>query len=527
MSEVKKQRGQSFVKATTIMAVLSLVSSFLGIVRNMVMNAIFGLGTDQDCYQAAFLIPDLIFMMLVGGALSSAFIPIFSVYISNGEDDKGYRMASTIMNLAIIFAFGLCLIGEIFTPQLMRIITKLTGDRFWLAVKLTRIMFFQCFFMCLCGVAQGICQSYRNFTPSSVGGALYTSCTVGIGYFLWKFFGFGIEGFAIGVVIGALVNFLVHIRPMKKEGFRYYPKIDLKQEGVRKFFGLFWPMLLGISVTQINQVVIKRFGSGLGDSVLSAMGNATTITELPVTLFGATISLAVFPAMSQHYASGQVDEYKKDLSLSMRTMMFITIPASAGLMAIREPLIRALYRQGMFTEENVHAVSVLMIFYIIGIVGYCCRSVFSRGFYAINETKVPVRINITILTLNIILSMIFVKFWKAKGLALAYSVAGLCSMTLLGFFLKRRIGNMRGREMFVSFIKSLIGSCVMFIALIPIRNYLMDVMPPDRKLIQIAHVAILITIGAIIYAVMALILRMQEVSAVTDFMKKKFKKKKA
>ena len=300
-----------------------------------------------------------------------------------------------------------------------------------------------------------------------------------------------------------------------------------KQEGVRKFFRLFWPMLLGISVTQINQVVIKRFGSGLGDSVLSAMGNATTITELPVTLFGATISLAVFPAMSQHYASGQVDEYKKDLSLSMRTMMFITIPASAGLMAIREPLIRALYRQGMFTEENVHAVSVLMIFYIIGIVGYCCRSVFSRGFYAINETKVPVRINITILTLNIILSMIFVKFWKAKGLALAYSVAGLCSMTLLGFFLKRRIGNMRGREMFVSFIKSLIGSCVMFIALIPIRNYLMDVMPPDRKLIQIAHVAILITIGAIIYAVMALILRMQEVSAVTDFMKKKFKKKKA
>ncbi|MCR5148999.1 MAG: murein biosynthesis integral membrane protein MurJ [Eubacterium sp.] len=517
-----KVHKQGFLKATSIMAAFSLLASGLGFVKNITLTSIFGMGAELDSYYAAFRIPDFIYMILVGGALSSAFIPIFSVYIATKEEEKGYKMASTILNLVIIFALGLCVVGEVFTPQLIRLTTKLTGDKFLLTVKLTRIMFFQSFFMCITGVAMGICMSYSNFVPTSVGSVFYNLAIIVFGLLFSQVFGLGIAGFSISVVVGALANFLVHVKPIRDTGFKYYPEVDIHNEGVGKFFKLFWPMLLGISVTQINLLVNQYFASGLKDSIISAMSNAQTIMEMPINLFGGTISLSIFPTMSEHFATGRMDEYKKDLSLSMRTMLFVTIPSMAGLIVIRTPLIRAMFYQGNFTEGDIDTVATLLMFYSIGIIGYCCRQVLARGFYSAQDTRTPVRINITILTLNIVLSIIFVKFWKENGLALAYSTAGLASMTLHLIFLRRKLGTMRGREMIVSAVKSVVSSGVMFAVLYFLRDFLMDVLPPDRKLIQIAHALILIVVGVIVYFVMALVLRMQEVAPVLGILKRKF-----
>ena len=526
-SNVKhKSHKQGFLKATSIMAALSLVASGLGFVKNITLTSIFGMGAELDSFYAAFRIPDFLYMILVGGALSSAFIPVFSVYIATKEEDKGYRMASTILNLVLVFAVIFCLIGIVFTPQLIHLTTKLTGEKFLLTVKLTRIMFFQCFFMCITGVAMGICMSYSNFVPSSIGSVFYNLAIIVFGVILSQVFHLGIAGFSIGVVLGALANFLVHIKPIKDTGFKYYPGISLKTEGVDKFFSLFWPMLLGISVMQINLLVNQYFASGLEDSVISAMSNAQTIMEMPVTLFGGTISLSIFPTMSEHFATGSIDEYKKDLSLSMRTMLFVTIPSVAGLIVIRTPLIRAMFYQGNFSESDIEKVATLLMIYSLGIVGYCCRQVLSRGFYSAQDTKTPVRINIVILTLNIVLSIIFVKLWRENGLALAYAVAGFASMTLLSIFLHKKLGTMRGGEMVVSAVKSLIASGVMYVVLYFLREFLMDALPPERKLMQIIHVVILIFVGVLVYFIMVLVLRMQEVTPVIGMLKRKFSRNK-
>ena len=319
---------------------------------------------------------------------------------------------------------------------------------------------------------------------------------------------------------------IVLSKPIKDTGFKYYPGISLKTEGVDKFFSLFWPMLLGISVMQINLLVNQYFASGLEDSVISAMSNAQTIMEMPVTLFGGTISLSIFPTMSEHFATGSIDEYKKDLSLSMRTMLFVTIPSVAGLIVIRTPLIRAMFYQGNFSESDIEKVATLLMIYSLGIVGYCCRQVLSRGFYSAQDTKTPVRINIIILTLNIVLSIIFVKLWRENGLALAYAVAGFASMTLLSIFLHKKLGTMRGGEMVVSAVKSLIASGVMYVVLYFLREFLMDALPPERKLMQIIHVVILIFVGVLVYFIMVLMLRMQEVTPVIGMLKRKFSRNK-
>ncbi|MBR1675277.1 MAG: murein biosynthesis integral membrane protein MurJ [Eubacterium sp.] len=529
MSEAKKKHGQSLFAATSIMAALSLVASLLGFVRNIIMTTIFGMGIELDSYYAAFRIPDFLYMILVGGALSSAFIPVFGVYITTGEEEKGYKMASTVLNLVLVFATVFCLIGEIFTPQLIELTTRFAGEKFDLTVRLTRIMFCQCFFMCMTGVAMGICMSYKNFVPSSVGGVLYNLSIIVFGLLFSQVFDLGIAGFSISVVCGAVFNLLAHVRPIRREGFKYYPIIDMKHDGVHKFFKLFWPMLLGISVTQLNLLVNQYFASGLEDSTIAAMSNAQTIMELPINLFGGSIAVAIFPTMAEHFAKGQIDDYKKDLSVSMRATFFLAIPISAGLIALRVPLVRAMYYQGNFTDENLELVSSLLMFYSLGILGYCCRLILSRGFYSAEDTKTPVRINITILTLNIVLSMIFVNFWGAKGLALAYSTAGFFSMGLLFTFLRRKMGTIRGKEMIISAIKSVIAAGIMCAVIVPLRYGMESFMQTDGKIYHIIQLGVLFVIGVVSYFVAAYFLKMQELKMVLDMVKRKFgrRKKKA
>ena len=525
MSKKQKHKGQGFVKATSIMAIFSLIASLLGFVRNIIMSTIFGMGIELDSYYAAFRVPDFIYMILVGGALSSAFIPVFSTFIANDEEEKGHKMASTILNLVMVFAIVLSLIGEIFTPQLINLTTKFSGEKFALTVKLTRIMFFQCFFMCLTGVAMGICQSYKNFVPTSIGSVFYNLSIIVFGVLFSQIFHLGIAGFSISVVCGALFNFLVHVGPIKREGFKYYPTLNVHNEGVKRFFALFWPMLFGISVTQINLLVNQYFASGLRDSVISAMSNAQVIMEMPNSLFAGSIAITVFPMMSEHYAVGDREGYLSDFSLGMRTTLFISIPCTFGLIAVSNPLVKAMFFQGKFSNDNLSTVSTLLIFYSLGIVGYSLRQVLLRAFYSAQDTRTPVRINIVVLTTNIILSYIFVKLWREDGLAIAYSMTGILSMTLLTFFLHRKLGKMKGREIFTTAVKSLISGVIMFLAIYVLDAVIIGGMFRDAgKIGQVLYLMIMISFGIIVYAISAVILKMQEVNIVLDIVKKKLHK---
>ena len=244
MTEDKKKNGiQGMLKATSIMVIANLVGSVLGFGKSILINSIFGPGMETDAYNAAFKIPDFIYTILVGGGLSSAFIPIFSQYLARNEKKRGYRMANTVLNLVVVFAVGLSILGLIFTPQLTRLLVDYTGEGFALTVRLTRIMFLQSFFMCLVGVFMGVLQTYQDFAPSSIGAVFYNLCIVVFGVVLSQTFGLGIAGFSISVVIGAFVDLLCHIRPLKRAKFEYMPIIDFKEEGVKQFFRLLWPSL--------------------------------------------------------------------------------------------------------------------------------------------------------------------------------------------------------------------------------------------------------------------------------------------
>ncbi len=528
-SEDKKKKAASgVIKAATIMVVANAASSILGYVRNILISSKFGMGIESDAYYAAFTIPDLLYSILVGGGLSSAFIPVFSAYINEKREKEGYKMASIIFNIVMVVVSFFCVIGIIFAPQILPLIVQFDkgGPEFFhLTVKLTRIMFFQCFFMCLTGICMGILQAYKDFAPPSLGAVFYNVAIIVVGLVLLQM-GFGITGFSIGVVVGAIVNFAIQINPIRKKGFIYSPGIDLRHEGVRKFFRLFWPMLLGVSVSQLNLIVNRYFGSGEGESVLSSMQNAQSIMQLPINIFGWSVALSVFPTMVEHYGGGDVDSYKADISMGVRNVVFLTLPATAGIIAMRVPLIRAMYSQGEFDPEHVPMLATLLMFYSIGIVGYSVRGVLLQGFYAVQETVTPVKINIFILLLNTVLCYILVYFAGANGLGMAYSAAGFASMCLLAFFLHRKVGQIRGREILFSCFKMLIASAIMAATIMCLIPILENIFPVERKLNQLIEIMILFGAGIVSYLVMAIVLRMKELTVVLETFGRKFGRKK-
>jgi len=360
--------------------------------------------------------------------------------------------------------------------------------------------------------------------PSALGSIYYNISIVGFGVLLSQVFGLGIAGFSISVVIGAVANLAAHIRPMHKVGYKYQPVIDMKQDGIKKFFRMLGPVLLGLSVNHINLLVNQYFASGLGNSTVSSMKNAQSISQLPVLIFGATISLSIFPTMSEHFATGKMEEYRNDFSLSFRTVFFLTIPAALGIVALRTPLIRAMYLQGEFKVSDIAVMAGFMLIYSIGTIGYSEQLVLNRAFYSVRDTKTPMLINVVCLLLNAFLSFVFVRIWDANGLALAYSVAGIASMVLLSVYLKKKVGSLPWKEILISSGKTLAASAGMFLALFLTNELLERVLPVERKVFQLLEVGILFIIGVAVFFVVAIILRMKEVESVKSIFMRKFKK---
>ena len=524
MSESRSKTESGVLKATGILVVTNMLSSLLGYVKDIVMSSTFGMGGELAAYNAAFTIPDTIYTVLVGGGLSAAFIPVFEVYIAKKQYEEGYKMASTVLNLVAIFAAVLCGLGIIFTPQLMPIVTdyaKWQPETIQLSFTLTRIMFFQGFFMCLAGICMGILQSYKDFAPPSIGAVFYNIAIIGVGVLLLTL-GTGIAGFSIGVVVGAIVEVLVMIFPIIKHGFKYKRVIDFDHEGVKQFFKLFGPVFIGVAVTQINFVVNKRFASGVSESMLNVVQYSQRIMQLPINIFAYSMALSIFPTMVEHCSKKDMNSYRSDISMATRNVTFIILPCAVGLISIRVPFVRAIYLQGNFEASDVPIMASVLALYCVGMIGYSVRQIMLQGFYAVKETRTPVKINIFILCLNMVLTTIFSKFWGGNGIAIAYSTAGICSMIIQTFFLRRKVGRINGKEIKDSMIKCAVSCAVMFVVVTAAIIIFEHNISVDNKKYQILELMVLLMVGGGTYGVMAYILKMSELTGVISIFKRKF-----
>lgn len=514
-------KRRSLAQITGFLVIMSALSRVLGYVREIVMTTVFGQGWLTDAYKAAFLIPDFLYLILIGGAFSTAFIPVLSEYVNKDQEDEAWHVASTIFNGMLIAVFVGMVFFYLTVPFIMDefLAVGYAEETKELAIYLTRIMLIQSFFMCLSGVCQGICHVYQQFTAPAVGSLLYNIAIIILG--IWLMPKIGITGFAVGVVVGSYLNVIAHFPILLKIGVKWKPVLDFKHPGVKEFFRLSIPVVLGLSVIYLNYFVTQNLGSQLDEGTVTALNNANRLMQLPIGVFATAIASAFFPTLTEMIAKKDIKNFKLKLVEGINLNNFILIPASVGLMVVAEPLIRALFMQGKFTEENVAITASVLIFYCIGILGYSQQQVLNRGMYALRDSKRAVIVNCAIIIINVILSFMMVGPFKAQGLALAYSIAGLISMFLLYMLLYKKVGDLGSRAIVTSLVKTTIASVVMGVCVVLFLNVSDGFIDIASKSQQLLELFLAVGIGIIVFVIMAMVLRINEMQDAMQLVKRK------
>lgn len=534
MAENRAKGAVTLMAAANILMMTTIASRVLGYLRDVLIFAQFGQNSLTDAYNAAFSIPDFLYMILVGGALSSAFIPVFSSYLAKNQEDEGWRVLSIIFNWIMLLLIIGVVLGISFAPTLVDwLVPGYAPETKLMTVNLTRIMFFQVIFMCLSGISTGILQSYKNFTAPAIGSVLYNLGIILGGLLLAApiermFPGYGIAGFSVGVVLGAMLNFLVQFVALLKLGIHYSFSFNLRHPGVQELIALIVPVFIGLAASQFNLFVNQNLASGLDEGLVSALRQAQRLMQLPITLFGITVGVAFFPTMTEMAAKLQLDEFKQTVVMGIRTVIFVTIPASCGLAALSRQVIRFMYEfsGGAFGAEDTDNTAYALVFYTIGVFAYAAIHTLSRAFYALKDTKTPVSIAVLSIAVNVALSIMLVGPMAQGGLALAYSIAGIFNMLVLIVLLNRSIGDIGSRALLVSTCQTIGISLVMGGAVWALVQGMEMWLPVHTKLAQLVEIIVAIGAGVGLYAALALALKMPEAEQCMRIINRKLHRRK-
>lgn len=456
---------ESIVAAAFIISLAGIASRVLGLFRDRILAGQFGAGDTLDAYYAAFRIPDLIYNLVMVGALSAAFIPVFTEFIAEKKEENAWKLSSGILSIQILVVGALSIFLVAFAPWLMKIITPgFSGEKMELTVTLTRIMFLSPFLLGISGIIGGVLVSFKKFLVYSLAPIFYNfGIIIGAVFFVkWM----GPVGLAWGVVLGAALHMLVQYPSVKSSGFSFRPMFldAFKNPGVRKVLKLMIPRTMTIAVSQINFTIITIFASTLTAGSLAVFNFANNIQSAPLGLFGVSFAIAIFPTLSTLAASKKEEEFIAVFSKTLRQILFFVIPLSVFIFVLRAQTVRVLLGSGKFDWTDTILTFQTLGILVASLFAQALLPLFTRAFYAIQDTKTPLYIAIVSEAINIIMVFVLIKSYGILGLAIAFSFSSLVNMLLLGIFLRRKISGIDGKHIADSTIKiiaaSLIGGAV-------------------------------------------------------------------
>ncbi len=414
--------------AAAIVAFGFLGSRVLGVVRSSVMANQFGSEPELAAYHVAFRLPDLIFQVLAGATLGSAFIPVFIRLYRRESQDAAWKLASSVITLVTLATAVLCVVGFLLAPWLVPLqapdLGKDIGQHEQLtdkAVELTRLMMLSPFLFAVSGMITGILNARQRFLLPALAPMLYNLSIIAGAVFLSD--SMGVDGLAVGVVVGAGLHLLVQIPGLFQERMPYRPSLDTTSPAVREVGRLMGPRVLGLAAAQVNFVIAVFFASKVSTDAVVNLNYAVLIAGLPLAVFGMTISTAIFPTLAEQVADGDFTALNDLISRALRTIMFFTIPAAVGLTLLREPVTITLLEHGAFRATDTAMVSSALAWFCLGIIPLAGVEIHSRGFYALGNTRTPVLFAIGAVAVNLGLSAALWSPFAHDGLAFAFSAA--------------------------------------------------------------------------------------------------------
>lgn len=508
---------RSIALASAIVGIGFLGSRLLGVFRTVAIAAVFGTSPELSAYWVAFRLPDLIFQVLAGATLASAFIPTFSRIFAREGEEKAWQLASSVVNLVAVATAVLAVVGFILAPYLVPLMAPGLGEDVGrsaelqsLAVRLTRIMLLSPIFFSISGMLMGILNARHHFVLPSLAPMMYNLAIMLAAVTLSR--PFGVYGLAIGVVAGSALHLAIQLPGLTEAGMRWSPIARLRDPAVREVGRLMLPRMFGLAAAQLNFVIAIYFASEISHDAINALNYAFLLMMLPLGLFGMSVATAVFPTLAEHAAHGQHDELRRILLRTLRFTLFLVVPASVGLVLIREPLVALLFEHGEFDRESTIVTAAALQYYAVGMWAQAAVEVLSRGFYALSDTRTPVIVAVIAMLVNLAFSLPLKNIMGFEGLALALSVAAIVEACVLYVLLRERMGALGEKQTALSLGRTLAATAIMaaWVLAIGLGARGAGWTGPWTFLRAAVAVAIAGGVGAAIFVVAALVLQADE-----------------
>ncbi len=451
-------------RAAGVIGVAVMSSRLLGLVREQVFAALFGGGGAMDAFTAAFRIPNLLRDLFAEGALSTAFVTTFSKTIARGGDAAAWRLADKIGTLTTVVLGLICLAGMVFSADLVAVLAPgFDAAKAALTATLTRTMFPFILMVSLAALVMGALNAKNVFGLPAMASSFFNvgSIVVGVllGFWIDPHFGpRALLGLAVGTLFGGALQFLVQVPALARQGYRYRPDFEWRDQGVRDILLLMLPSVIAASTTQVNVLINSMFASTLGDGAIFWLAIAFRLMQLPLGLFGVALGTVTLPLLARLVVAGRMDGFRAELARAMRLGFLLTIPSTAGLMMLAEPIISVLYQHGRFTAHEAAEAAGALRFYAIGLGGYAALKVLVNAFYAIDHRKTPMMVSFAAVGLNLLLNWLFTfrLGWGHRGLALSTGCVATFNFLVLYTLMSRHLGGLESRR-----LRALLGKSVL------------------------------------------------------------------
>ncbi|RLT35833.1 MAG: murein biosynthesis integral membrane protein MurJ [Chloroflexi bacterium] len=458
--------SETVLHAAGIVAFGFLASRLLGLLRTVAIAHAFGTDPQLGAYWVAFRLPDLVFQLLAGATLSSAFIPAYSRIRMRMGEQAGWRVASDVLNLVSVATTVVAVVAFLLAPWIVPLLAPGLGEQSGrvaelrtLAVSLTRLMLISPILFGVSGMLTGILNARQHFIAPALAPVVYNLSIIFGATVLAR--PFGVYGLASGVVLGSLAHLAVQLPALRAAGMRWSPTLDIVSPGVAEVARLMGPRVIGLAAAQLNFIIVLFFASYVSDAAISALTYAFLIAMLPVGIIGMAISTAIFPTLAQQAAAQQMETLRESVARSLRMILFFSIPASFGLAVLAEPTVRLLFERGAFDARSTSLVSAALVWYAFAVFAHAGIEILSRGFYAVADTRTPVRLAVIAVVLNAVLSALLVGPFGVRGLALATSIAAIVEFVLLWRALDVRLDGFGESGVGGSSLRTLAASVVM------------------------------------------------------------------
>jgi putative peptidoglycan lipid II flippase len=518
-------------RSAGVIAIATMTSRVLGLVRDQVMAYLFGAGNAVDAYNVAFRIPNLVRDLFAEGAMSAAFVPTFTRYLARDGRAAGWRLGNHVINALLVATLLIVCGGLVFSEPLVTIFAEdyaSVPGKLELTILLTRIMLPFLTLVAVAAALMGMLNSLDRFFVPALSPAMFNVasilCAVLLVPVMPRLGLAPITAMAIGVLIGGLGQISIQLPILRREGYRYAPVLDPRDPGLRQVLLLMGPGTLGLAATQINVFVNTVLATGEGTGAVSWLNYAFRLMYLPIGLFGVSIATAAMPGIARRAATEDVAGLRHEVASGIAMMTVLNVPATLGLIVLAQPIVAMLFERGAFTPRDTAATAAALMCYAVGLTGYSVVKVVSPTFYALHESRTPVIVSAASVLVNAALNIAFVRRFGYLGLAVGTSLTALLNAGVLLIWLSRRLGGIEGRRLAGVFARSATAALVMAGVAFGLDLWLPHLLPGRGLVVRAARVGLTIGTAVVVMAAVAWAVGLHEIADVVRAIAARFQR---